>query len=324
MATTNGWGLIGTGRIAEDRILPGINAYEGNKLIGVVSRDPARANDFARRFNAKHAYTNYDDLLKNPEVTVVAIHTPNALHAEQAIAAARAGKHVFCDKPMATSAADAERIVRECEKAGVTLGVNFHNRQMPCFIETRRIVQSGEIGNVLMVQLEASAGVGAASVAASWRTDPKMAGLGTSMNVGTHVYDILRFILESEITTVSAMFDTAPGAMESTSLTTFKFANGALAQLNVNQSTPNPYNDFVIYGSKGRITGRGLTRSREGGEMHVHLNDGTTRSQKYPAINAHEACVVDFSKALLEGQVPAATGLRSSAAAWCTPMCCKM
>ena len=89
MATTNGWGLIGTGRIAEDRILPGINAYEGNKLIGVVSRDPARANDFARRFNAKHAYTNYDDLLKNPEVTVVAIHTPNALHAEQAIAAAR-------------------------------------------------------------------------------------------------------------------------------------------------------------------------------------------------------------------------------------------
>ena len=95
MATTNGWGLIGTGRIAEDRILPGINAYEGNKLIGVVSRDPARANDFARRFNAKHAYTNYDDLLKNPEVTVVAIHTPNALHAEQAIAAAEEAKAQF-------------------------------------------------------------------------------------------------------------------------------------------------------------------------------------------------------------------------------------
>ena len=309
MAAINGWGLIGTGRIAEDRILPGINAYEGNELIGVVSRDPARANDFAKRFNARHAYTNYDDLLKNPAVTVVAIHTPNALHAEQAIAAARAGKHVFCDKPMATSATDAERIVRECEKAGVTLGVNFHNRQMPCFIETRRIVQSGEIGNVLMVQLEASAGVGAASVAASWRTDPKMAGLGTSMNVGTHVYDILRFILGSEITLVSAMFDTAPGAMESTSLTTFRFANGALAQLNVNQSTPNPHNDFVIYGSKGRITGRALTRSRAGGELQVLLNDGTSRQQAYPAINAHEACVIDFSKALIESRAPAATGI---------------
>ena len=305
----NGWGLIGTGRIAEDRVLPGINSFAGNKLIGVVSRTQARADDFARRFNAQHAYTNFDDLLKNPEVTVVAIHTPNAQHAEQAIAAARAGKHVFCDKPMATSAADAERIVRECEKAGVTLGVNFHNRQMPCFLETRRIVQSGEIGKVLMVQLEASAGVGASSVAATWRQDPAQAGLGTSMNVGTHVYDILRFIQGSEIVMVSAMFDTAPQVMETTSLTTFRFANGALAQLNVNQSTPNPHNDFVIYGSKGRITGRSLTRSREGGELQVSIDGGASRVTKYPAINVHEACVVEFSKALLEGRAPAATGV---------------
>ena len=305
----NGWGLIGTGRIAEDRVLPGINSFAGNKLIGVVSRTQARADDFARRFNAQHAYTNFYDLLKNPEVTVVAIHTPNAQHAEQAIAAARAGKHVFCDKPMATSAADAERIVRECEKAGVTLGVNFHNRQMPCFLETRRIVQSGEIGKVLMVQLEASAGVGASSVAATWRQDPAQAGLGTSMNVGTHVYDILRFIQGSEIVMVSAMFDTAPQVMETTSLTTFRFANGALAQLNVNQSTPNPHNDFVIYGSKGRITGRSLTRSREGGELQVSIDGGASRVTKYPAINAHEACVVEFSKALLEGRAPAATGV---------------
>jgi 1,5-anhydro-D-fructose reductase (1,5-anhydro-D-mannitol-forming) len=309
MTKTNGWGLIGTGRIAEDRVLPGINSFAGNQLIGVVSRTQARADDFAKRFKAKHAYTSYDDLLRNPEVTVVAIHTPNSQHADQAVAAARAGKHVFCDKPMATSVADAERIVRECEKAGVTLGVNFHNRQMPCFIETRRIVQSGEIGKVLMVQLEASAGVGAASVAATWRQDPAMAGLGTSMNVGTHVYDILRYILGSEIVTVTAMFDTAPGVMETTSLATFKFANGTLAQLNVNQSTPNPHNDFVIYGSKGRITGRALTRSRAGGELQVLLNDGTSRKQEYPAINAHEACVVDFSKALLEGRAPAASGI---------------
>ena len=290
-------------------MLPGINSFAGNKLIGVVSRTQARADDFARRFNAQHAYTNFDDLLKNPEVTVVAIHTPNAQHAEQAIAAARAGKHVFCDKPMATSAADAERIVRECEKAGVTLGVNFHNRQMPCFLETRRIVQSGEIGKVLMVQLEASAGVGAASVAATWRQDPAQAGLGTSMNVGTHVYDILRFILGAEIVMVSAMFDTAPHVMETTSLTTFRFANGALAQFNVNQSTPNPYNDFVIYGSKGRITGRALTRSRAGGELQVSIDGGASRVTTYPAINAHEACVVEFSKALLEGRAPAATGV---------------
>src|SRR3954454_18132203 len=136
----NGWGLIGTGRIAEERVLPGINAFSGNTLVGVVSRDAARAADFAKRFGAQHAYTSFEDLLRNPDVTVVAIHTPNALHAEQAIAAARAGKHVFCDKPMATTAADAERIISACDKAGMKLGVNFHNRFMPCFIDTKRII----------------------------------------------------------------------------------------------------------------------------------------------------------------------------------------
>ena len=309
MTAKNGWGLIGTGRIAEDRILPGINSYEGNQLIGVVSRDAGRANDFARRFNAKHAYISYDDLLRNPEVTVVAIHTPNSLHAEQAIAAARAGKHVFCDKPMATSVADAERIVRECEKAGVMLGVNFHNRFMPCFIETKRIIDSGEIGKVLMVQVEASAGPAAASVSASWRGDPALAGLGTSMNVGVHVYDILRYLLSSEIVQVSAMFDAAPGVMERTSLATFKFANGVMAQLNVNQTTPNAHNDFVIYGDKGRITGKGLTRSRAGGELQVITNDGASRSTAFSAVNAHAACVVGFSKAILEGSAPVASGI---------------
>ena len=309
MTTKNGWGLIGTGRIAEDRILPAINSYSGNRLIGVVSRDPARAQDFAKRFNAQHAYTHYEDLLRNPEVTVVAIHTPNSLHAEQAIAAARAGKHVFCDKPMATSVADAERIVRECETAGVKLGVNFHNRFMPCFTETKRIVDSGEIGNVMLVQLEASAGPAAVSVSASWRGDPALAGLGTSMNVGVHVYDILRYILSSEIVQVSAMFDAAPGVMERVSLATFKFANGAMAQLNVNQTTPNPYNDFVIYGSKGRITGKALTRSRAGGELQVITNDGVSRSSEFPAINAHSASVVGFSQALIDDRAPSPSGI---------------
>lgn len=309
MTTPNGWGLIGTGRIAEDRILPAINSYAGNRLIGVVSREQARAQDFAKRFNAQHAYTHYQDLLRNPEVTVVAIHTPNALHAEQAIAAARAGKHVFCDKPMATSVADAERIVRECETAGVKLGVNFHNRFMPCFIETKRIVDSGEIGKVMMVQLEASAGPAALSVSASWRGDPALAGLGTSMNVGVHVYDILRYILSSEIVQVSAMFDAAPGVMERVSLATFKFANGAMAQVNVNQTTPHPYNDFVIYGSQGRITGKALTRSRAGGELQVITSDGASRSSEFPAINAHAASVVGFSQALADDRVPSPSGI---------------
>ena len=130
MATTNGWGLIGTGRIADDRVLPAINAYEGNRLIGVVSRSQERANTFAKKFNAKHAYTSYDDLLKNPEVTVIAIHTPNSQHAEQAIAAERLRTRMILtvhDELLFESPKgevdEAVRVVRERMEGAATLAV---------------------------------------------------------------------------------------------------------------------------------------------------------------------------------------------------------
>jgi len=307
--TKNGWGLIGTGRIADDRILPGINAHAGNQLIGVVSRDQGRADTFARKFGAQHAYTNYDDLLRNPEVTVVAIHTPNSQHADQAVAAARAGKHVFCDKPMATSVADAERIVRECEKAGVKLGMNFHNRYMPGFIEARRVIASGEIGKIHHVQIEASPGARPGGRLGTWRTDPGTAGLGTTYSIGVHVYDILRYLLASEISMVSAFFDSPRGKVEEINASLLRMENGVVAQLSVHENSPFPHNDFVVYGSKGRILGRGLTRSRAGGVLEVATADGKTRSQAVEAINAHGACVAAFSDALLNGRDPVPSGI---------------
>ena len=305
----NGWGLIGTGKIANDRILPGINAFSSNKLIAVVSRDQARADTFAHKFGAQHAYTRYADMLRNPAVTVVAIETPNAQHAEQAVAAARAGKHVFCDKPMATNFADAERVVKECERAGVTLGVNFHNRFKPCFIETKRIIDSGEIGEALHIQLESSPGANRESLGASWRIDPAMAGLGTTMNIGVHVYDVLRYILSSEVVEVSAIFDTPRGVMEQSNLSTLRFANGVTAQLNVNEKVPQPNNDFVIYGAKGQITGKGLTRGRLAGELQVKISGGETRRIEFPAIDSDAVTVAAFSQALLDGHAPRASGI---------------
>jgi predicted dehydrogenase len=311
----NGWGLIGTGRIADERILPGIKTHPGNDLIAVVSRDRTRAKAFAEKFGARHAYTSYEDMLGNPDVTVVAIHTPNSQHAEQIIAAARAGKHVFCDKPMTTSTADAERALRECEKAGVKVAINFHNRFMPPFIETRRILASGEIGEVHLLQMEASPGARPGGRLGSWRVDPAIAGLGTTYSIGVHIFDIVRYLLASEVERVSAFFDTPRGVMEETNVALLRFGSGALAQLSVHENSPFPHNDFVIYGSQGRITGRGLTRSRDGGVLEVVTGNGEPRTREFPAINAHGACVAAFSDALLEGRefVPSGIdGLRSA------------
>jgi 1,5-anhydro-D-fructose reductase (1,5-anhydro-D-mannitol-forming) len=309
MSEKNGWALVGTGRIASERILPAINDFVGNELVAVVSRDAGRAASFAGQFRARTAYTSYEQMLRDPAVSVVAIHTPNSLHADQAVAAARAGKHVFCDKPMATNSRDAERIVAECERAGVKLGINFHNRFMPCFIDCRRIIASGEIGEVLQIQIEASPGMRADERLGTWRLDPALAGLGTTMSIGVHIFDILRYLLGSEVEQVSSMFDTPRGIMERANLSTLRFRNGAMAQVSIHENAPYPHNDLVIYGSKGRITGRGVTRSRAAGELEVFTGAEHGRRMRYPVTNAHAACVAAFSAALIEGRDPVPCGM---------------
>lgn len=129
------------------------------------------------------------------------------------------------------------------------------------------------------------------------------------MSIGVHVYDILRYLLASEIATVSAFFDTPRGVMEETNLSMFRFANGVIAQVSVHEKAPLPHNDFVIHGSKGRISGKGLTRSRAGGVLEVVTTAGTTRSTEFPAMNAHAASVAAFSEALLQGRDPVPSGI---------------
>ena len=136
-----------------------------------------------------------------------------------------------------------------------------------------------------------------------------MAGLGTTMSTGVHIYDILRYLLSSEIATVSAFFDTPCGVMEEANMSMLQFSNGVIAQASVHEKAPFPYNDFVIHGNKGRITGKGLTRSRMGGELQVTTADGKTRRKEFPATNAHAASLAAFSKALAEGRDPDPSGI---------------
>jgi 1,5-anhydro-D-fructose reductase (1,5-anhydro-D-mannitol-forming) len=302
---TLGWGIIGIGHIADTQMAPSINADANSTLVSVVSRDQERANAFARKHGAVQATTSYDEMLARPDVDVVLVTTPNGLHAEQVIAAARAGKHVYCDKPLATTVADAERAVAACADTSVKLGMGFHNRAMPCFLETKRVLESGVIGDPIAFHVEVSAG---ARELRSWRADPALAGHGTMANVGVHLYDVLRFIMSAEITTVSAILDAPAGHMERMSVSTLVFDNGAIAQINANEKTPYPHNDFVIHGSKGRITGVGLTRTSAGGEVQVLTADGETRTPFSPASEAHRDALSGFCRALVEGREPSPSG----------------
>ena len=132
-----GWGIVSTGKHPDIKIAPAIAAAAGGELVGVYSRDQQRAEVFAHKHHARAAYSRLGDLLKDSRVDGVFVASPNALHAEHVVLAAEAGKHVLCEKPMATSVADAVRMLTACRRAAVTLGVAFNLRQHPAYRRAR-------------------------------------------------------------------------------------------------------------------------------------------------------------------------------------------
>jgi 1,5-anhydro-D-fructose reductase (1,5-anhydro-D-mannitol-forming) len=302
-----GWGIIGTGGFAGSATAPAIRALgSAGSLVAVVSRDRGRADAFAAQHGARRAYTDYADLLRDSEVDIVYICTPNAHHAEQALAAARAGKHVLCEKPLATSVADARRVVEAFEAAGLKLGTHFQTRHHTAFVEMKRLLEGRAIGNVILIQIEVSSG---ANQLRSWRADPALAGLGSINNIAVHPFDLLRYLLGSEVREVTAMTDVGRSTeLERMVLALLRFHNGAMAYVNANQRVPNFQPDIDVYGTEGRIVGVDCTRPFREGELRVLTPSGeqvTHHSSKDAVVRS----VAAFNDAVAHDREPNASGV---------------
>jgi 1,5-anhydro-D-fructose reductase (1,5-anhydro-D-mannitol-forming) len=303
---TLGWGIIGLGRAADTLIAPAVAADGNSRLVHVVSRDTGRGRAFADKHGARRSGIDFDAMLADKEVDVVAVTTPNALHPDQIVAAAKAGKHILADKPLASNGAEAKRVIDACNVAGVRIGMNFQTRHHGCFQEAKQVIESGEIGDIVAVQIDGSPGN---APLGGWRADPDLAGLGAVNNIAVHLYDLLRFLTASEVTEVSAMFEVGrEKKLETMPMVLMRLASGALAYANGNQLTPMPLNDIVIHGTKGRIDGRGITRNWKEGEMRV-VTEAGERSGKYQTFDCYDRLVKAFSEAILAGRDPNPSGL---------------
>ncbi len=299
------WGIVGLGRIADTEIAPAIAASPHGVLRGVVSRDQGRASAFAARHAAARALVSYPDLLADPELDAVYIATPNALHPDQVVAAAAAGKHVLCDKPLALSTADAHRAVAACESAGVRLGITFQTRFHDNFGRLREGIRDGSLGEIRVVQVEMSSG---RTLLRGWRTDPALAGLGVINNIGVHAFDLIRFLLGAEITEVTALTGHEQGLVpETLALVLLRFASGALAYVNVNQSVAYPQADLTVYGTRGRVTGRSCTRMNMTGRLDILTPDGESTLET-ASFRAYQGVVTAFEEAVLAGRPPSPSG----------------
>jgi predicted dehydrogenase len=145
------WGVLSTANIATEKVIPGLRRSPRSEVLGIASRNEDQARTVAGRLAIPRAYGSYEALLADPDIDAVYIPLPNHMHAEWAIAAARAGKHVLCEKPLALTAADATRMVDACRDAGVLLMEAFMYRQHPSWLAVRELVASGRIGRLQAV-----------------------------------------------------------------------------------------------------------------------------------------------------------------------------
>ena len=164
-----GFAILGPGRFAAGRIAPALNRAGNCRLVAVVSRDRARAAAFAEEYGAARAYDDLWAALSDPDVQAVWVASPHALHREHVEAVASARRHVLCEKPLATTVADAEAMVRACRRTGVLLGTGYHLRHHPLHREARRLVVEGELGEVTMAQAEWSLPPTPPDASAEWR-----------------------------------------------------------------------------------------------------------------------------------------------------------
>jgi 1,5-anhydro-D-fructose reductase (1,5-anhydro-D-mannitol-forming) len=300
------WGIIGLGRIADTEIAPAITASPGGELYGVVSRDQGRAEAFAKRHGAARALTSIGELLADPATDAVYIATPNALHAGEVVTAARAGKDVMCDKPLALSVADARRAVAACADAGVRLGITFQTRFHDHFGRFREVIQDGSLGEIRVVQVEMSPG---RTLLKGWRTDPGLAGLGAINNLGVHAFDLVSWLLGAQAIEVTAMAGHEGGlAPETLALILLRYDTGALAYVNVNQSVAFPQADITVYGTKGRVVGRSVTRMNMEGTLEILTEAGETTIET-ASYHAYRGAVMAFEDAVAAGREPSPSGL---------------
>jgi 1,5-anhydro-D-fructose reductase (1,5-anhydro-D-mannitol-forming) len=302
------WAILGTSSFADHAVAPAILALDGASIAAVLSRDRSRGEAFAARHGARRVYTSYEELLRDEDVDIVYVATPNALHADQVVAAAGAGKHVLCEKPLATSVRDARRALEACRAAGVRLGVNFQARHHRFVPELKQLLAAGRIGEVVTAEVWACPG---RFPSLGWRADPRLAGLGAVHNLGVHCYDLLRCLLEVEIVEVTALLDVGrTAALEHVALVLARLSNGALAYVNAGDASAEPSGDLVLRGSEGSVVGRSVTPP--GGdlvEVVVTSAAGSAERLTGATDETHLGAVAAFERAVHEGREPDASGL---------------
>ncbi|WP_085522490.1 Gfo/Idh/MocA family protein [Tuberibacillus sp. Marseille-P3662] len=252
-------GVVGNGSIAKHRHLPEYHANEQVNIVAVCDVIEERAAAMAENYGAK-AYTDYKKLLADNNVDAVSICLPNYLHAPVTIDALNAGKHVLCEKPMATSEQEAHDMMQAAEKNGKKLMIAHNQRFVPSHVTAKRLIENGDIGKVYSFRTTFGHGGPedwSIDGKESWFFNKHEAFIGAMGDLGVHKSDLIRNLLGQEVIEVSAMVETSAKSntnVDDNAVCVLKMENGVIGTLTASWSyVSREDNSTIIYGEKGII-----------------------------------------------------------------------
>ena len=300
------WGLIGAGDIARKRIAPALRDLPSCNFVAVNRARAALAEEFAKDFGAKKWFASWEELLADDEIDAVYLATPVFLHAAQTIKAAEAGKHVLCEKPMALSVAECDRMIAACRASGVRLGVAYYRRFYPIIDRVKEIIETGGIGKPAFAQINAFEFFNPDKEHPRyWLLEREKSGGGPMMDFGCHRLEVLTNLFGAvrglKAIVSNVVFERE---VEDTACALLQFENGTCANLNVTHAAREPQDTLDIFGTDGSLHVPVLN----GAELRIRRGSEETIEFHAPHANFHQPLIEDFTEAVLRNREPLLTG----------------
>ncbi len=271
------WGVIGCGGIAYRRTIPGMMLSENSELVAVMDTNFEAAKNVKAEFGAKYAFETVEEVLALDEIDAVYIATPVFCHKEQAMAAAKAGKHILLEKPMGLTVAESKEIADFCKAQGIKLGVGLMMRFSAYHQKMKELIANGVIGDVVSMRGQLTCWY--PEIPGNWRQDKTRSGGGALMDMGIHCIDLLQYISGTKAVTVTGFSQnqTFGYTAEDSGAVLMKMDNGATAYVDSNFNIPDNAAKCRIefYGTKGSILSEGTISQVETGEIVLTTSDDT-------------------------------------------------
>jgi predicted dehydrogenase len=311
---TIGYAMVGLGVISMQHFMPGFKDAKQSKLTGLVSghRDKAekQATEYGVPTSAIYSYDNFDSIRDNKQIDAVYIALPNNMHAEYTIRAAKAGKHVLCEKPMATSVDDCKAMIQACRDNNVKLMIAYRCQLEPTNLRAIQLIRDGSLGSVQAIESANGFNIRPNQ----WRLNKRMAGGGPLMDVGVYSLNASRYLTGEEPQMISAYSsvidkDGRFNEVEENVGWTMKFPSGIVASCNTTYGA-NMDGYYRAHGSKGIINvenafpyqGQHLTASLNGGQKLDEPNPAKDPSQFTREADYFSNCVLNNTEPKMDGQ----------------------